>query len=321
MGQVTMSFEEYQTNLADLPKPEWLSRFETKAEETGYFESLGDNHSAAFFDEGKTLLVSFENIDTVLSRPDARPMAFHLIADHGWSALSILSDGDSWFRSPRIYAYFDRLVDDGFFEDFDNVVFYGEGACGYAAAAYSVAAPGSKVVALRPQATLDPRIANWDTRYRKQRRLNFTDRYGYAPDMIDAADTAYIFFDPEIAEDAMHAALFTKPNVTKLRMRHLGYQMERHLTQMKILPEMIFEAGEGILDEDVFYRAYRIRRRYLPYLRGLLKHLEADGRDGLTALYCRSVVRRTNRPMFRKKLDELLTTGIRLPEPLPVPAE
>lgn len=316
-----MSFEEYQTNLADLPKDEWLKNLENTAEETGYYESLGDNHSVAFFDEGKTLLVSFENIDTVLARPDARPMAYHLIADHGWSALTIMSDGDSWFRSNRIYAYFDRLVDDGFFEDFDNVVFYGEGACGYAAAAYSVAAPGSKVVALRPQATLDPRIANWDNRYRKQRRLNFTDRYGYAPDMIDAADTAYIFFDPEIVEDSMHAALFTKPNVTKLRMRHLGYQMEKHLTQMKILPEMIFEAGEGILDEDVFYRAYRIRRRYLPYLRGLLKHLEVDGRDQLTALYCRSVVRRTNRPMFRNKLDELVQAGIRLPEPLPIPAE
>lgn len=316
-----MSLEEYQANLADLPKEEWLNKLENQAEETGYYESLGDNHSVAFFDEGKTLLVSFENIDTVLSRPDARPMAYHLIADHGWSALTIMSDGDSWFRSPRIYAYFDRLVDDGFFEDFDNVVFYGEGACGYAAAAYSVAAPGAKVVALRPQATLDPRVANWDNRYRKQRRNNFTDRYGYAPDMIDAADTAYIFFDPEIAEDSMHAALFTKPNVVKLRMRHLGYQMERHLTQMKILPEMIFEAGEGILDEDVFYRAYRIRRRYLPYLRGLLKHLKHDGRDQLTALYCRSVVRRTNRPMFRQKLDALMEKGISLPEPLPIPAE
>ena len=78
-----MSLEEYQTNLADLPKEDWLNKLEAKAEETGYFESLGDNHSVAFFDEGKTLLVSFENIDTVLSRPDARPMAYHLIADHG----------------------------------------------------------------------------------------------------------------------------------------------------------------------------------------------------------------------------------------------
>lgn len=316
-----MVLEAYNENLAGLEKDQWMKKLEGLAEESGYFEHLGPDHSVAFFDEGKTLLVSFENIAWVLGRPEARPMAYHLIADHGWSALTLFSEGDTWFRSPRIYAYFDRLIDDGFFEDFDNVVFYGEGAAGYAAASYSVASPGAKVVTLRPQATLDPRIANWDKRYKHMRRVNFTDRYGYAPDMIDAADTAYVFFDPEITEDAMHAALFTKPNVTKLRMRHLGYQMEKHLIQMQILPEMIYEAGEGILDEEVFYRAYRIRRRYGPYLRSMLRHLDSTGRDQLTALYCRSVTRRTNRPVFRKKLQELEARGILLPEPATEPAQ
>jgi len=313
--------DAFNENLSGLNKDQWIGKLEDLADESGYFEPLGDMHSVGFFDEGKTLLVSFENIDTILDRPDARPMAYHLIAKHGWSALTLLSDGDTWFRTPRLYAYFDRLVDDGFFEDFDNVVFYGEGAAGYAAAAYSVAAPGAKVVALRPQATLDPSIANWDKRCKHMRRVDFSDRYGYAPDMIDAANTAYVFFDPEIVEDAMHAALFTKPNVIKLRMRHLGYQMEKHLTQMQILPEMIYEAGEGILDEDVFYRAYRIRRRYLPYLRGMLRYLESTGRDHMTAHYCRSVVCRTNRPMFKAKLDALEAKGVQVPEPMAIPAE
>ncbi|MEJ6745505.1 MAG: hypothetical protein QNK98_01850 [Yoonia sp.] len=51
------------------------------------------------------------------------------------------------------------MIDDGFFEDFYNVLFYGTHGGTYAAAAYSVAAPGCTVLALRPQATLDPRIA------------------------------------------------------------------------------------------------------------------------------------------------------------------
>lgn len=316
-----MALEEFGNSLVELDKDAWLERVGDMAEETGYFEPLGKDHGVAFFDEGKTLLVTFESIDAVLSRPDARPMAFHLIEKHGWSALTLFCEGETWFRNDRVFAYFDRLVDDGFFEDFDNVVFYGEGSCGYAAAAYSVAAPGSKVVALRPQATLDPRVTNWDKRYRHMRRTDFSHRYGYAPDMIDAADTAYVFFDPEVTEDAMHAALFTKPNVTKLRMRHLGEMLEKHLTQMKILPEMIYEAGEGILDEDVFYRAFRIRRRYLPYLRNTLKHLESMERDKLTAIYCRSVVRRTNRPMFRNRLEKLMAAGVQLPEPRAIPAE
>lgn len=315
-----MALEDFGKSLVELDKDQWIDRVGEMAEETGYFEPLGDDHAVAFFDEGKTLVVTFESLDAVLSRPDARPMAFHLVEKHGWSALTLFCEGETWFRAERIYAYFDRLVDDGFFEDFDNVVFYGEGSCGYAAA-YSVAAPGAKVVALRPQATLDPRIANWDNRYKHMRRVDFSHRYGYAPDMIDAADTAFVFFDPEEPLDAMHAALFTKPNVTKLRMRHMGSMLERHLTRMQILPEMIYEAGEGILDEDVFYRAWRIRRRYLPYLRGTLKKLDAMQRDKLTAMFCRSVVRRNNRPMFRQRLDRLIAEGVVLPEPLPIPAE
>ena len=63
-----------------------------------------------------------------------------------------------WFRYPKVHAYFNRLVDDGFFDDLDKVVFYGAGPCGYAAATFSVAAPGATVVAIQPQATLDPRV-------------------------------------------------------------------------------------------------------------------------------------------------------------------
>ena len=316
-----MSKDAFRANQAELEKEKWFETLENLSEETGYFERLGEKHSVAFFDEGKTLVVTFENSDAVLSRPDARPMAYHLIADHGWSARTLMSDGETWLRDPRVIGYFDRLVDDGFFEDFDNVVFYGEGSCGYAAAEFSVASPGAKVVALRPQATLDARIANWDVRYRHMRKVDFSHRYGYAPDMIDAAHTAYIFFDPEVMQDSMHAALFTKPNVTKLRMRHLGYHLEKHLLQMSILPEMIREAGEGVLDEDVFYRAYRIRRRYLPYLRNLLRRLESAERDRLTALFCWAVIRRANRPLFRKRLDDLLAKGVQLPELPAIPAE
>ena len=78
----------------------------------------------------------------------------------------------------------------GFFDDFDHVVFYGAGPCKYAAAAFSVAAPAATVDAIQPQTTLDPRITDWDDRYMKMRRTDFTSRYGYAPDMLDAAEQA-----------------------------------------------------------------------------------------------------------------------------------
>jgi len=108
----------------------------------------------------------------------------------------MISDGDTWFRDPQIFNFFDRLIDDGFFEEFDNVVFYGVGPCGYAASTFSVAAPGSTVVVVQPQATLDPRMTEWDDRFKHMRNTSFTNRFGYAPDMLDACAQAYVLYDP-----------------------------------------------------------------------------------------------------------------------------
>lgn len=63
-----------------------------------------------------------------------------MVKTRQWSSLSLISEGDTWFRDPAVYRYFDRLVDDRFFEGFDEVLFFGAGPCGYAAAAFSVCA-------------------------------------------------------------------------------------------------------------------------------------------------------------------------------------
>ena len=108
----------------------WYDRMDTLTEESGYFEPLGAHHYALFIDEGPVLLVSFERLSDILARPDQMPMASVIAAQQGWSHLALIADGDTWYRDPRVYRYFDRLVDDAFFEDFDRVVFYGAGAAG-----------------------------------------------------------------------------------------------------------------------------------------------------------------------------------------------
>jgi hypothetical protein len=161
------------------------------------------------------------------------------------------------------------LIDDGFFEDFYNVLFYGTHGGAYAAAAYSVAAPGCTVLALRPQATLDPRIAGWDTRYIAQRRHDFTHRFGYAPDMIDAVNHAYIVFDPLQRFDAMHAGMFTRSNVTALRCTGLGNRLDLALDAMEVHNDLIKGAMFKTLDLDMFNKAMRKRRDNPTYLRNL----------------------------------------------------
>lgn len=283
----------------------WIARMDEICEDSGYFEPLGSHHWAFFVDEGPTLLVTFETLESIRSNPRQMPMGCLLAESRGWSHLCLISEGETWYRDPRVYRYFDRLVDDAFFEDFDRVVFYGAAMGGYAACAYSVCAPGATVVAVQPRATLDPAVAGWDGRHRKQRRLCFTDRYGYAPDMIEGTGEVFVIHDPWQTEDAMHAALFTKPFVTKLRTPLFGDRVERTLAHMDVLPEVLFAAGEGRLDRLTFARLMRKRRTYGPYLKAILARVGATGHPMRETWICQSVTRRINAPRFRRRLSEL----------------
>ncbi|WP_458790845.1 hypothetical protein [Yoonia sp. MH D7] len=307
MNDMRLNFE---AELAGLEFDDWYDRIETLSDDLGYYEALGKNHCAAFLDAGTNLLVTFEAADYIRKyNANAEPRGFHYTRHEAWSHLAIISQTDSWFRDPAIYRYFDRLIDDGFFEDFDKVLFHGAHGGGYAAAAYSVAAPGCTVLALRPQATLDPRVAGWETRYIDQRRQNFTSRYGFAPDMIDAANHAFIAFDPLQRFDAIHAALFTRDNVTTLRCTGLGNRPDVALDAMGIHDEMIVSAMNKTLTEHSFINAMQARRNHIPYLRTLYTQMIKTGHPVLAANVCTYVLRQGDNPFFATKLQELREEG------------
>ncbi|MDH5528691.1 MAG: phosphoadenosine phosphosulfate reductase [Paracoccaceae bacterium] len=306
-------------DLRSLSEGQWFARIEEIGEEAGYFQRLGESHAAFFVDESPTLIVTFETVNSIRrSQPGQLPLGYHVAKGRKWSHLCLIARSDTWYRDPAVYAYFDRLVDDAFFEDFDQVVFYGAGMAGYAAAAFSVTAPGATVIAIQPQATLDPRIAGWDPRYTEMRRTSFTDRYGYAPDMTEGAGPVFVIFDPEQVLDAMHAALFKRSYTTLLPCRNLGREIDLALDTMRILPSILAAAATGHFDERLFRIFYRARRNYRPYLRSLLARLDADGRVPLAAILCRNVVNRLGATKFAARLaqleNELEMTGQRRPE-------
>ncbi|ASM72619.1 MULTISPECIES: phosphoadenosine phosphosulfate reductase [Roseobacteraceae] len=298
--------DTFNAELSGLTKGEWLTKLAGITEERGYFEPLGKRHFAAFVEQGTTLLVTFETIQGMRALSEAAvPLGWNMVRDHGWSHLCIGSDGDTWFRDEALYAYFDRLVDDGFFDEFETVVFYGAGPCGYAAAAYSVASPGATVLTIQPQATLDVRVTEWDDRFSDMRRTDFTRRYGYAPDMLDAAARAFVIYDPRESLDAMHAALFTRANVQKLRTRHMGDAIQTNMIEMDVLKPLLEQAATGALNDASFATLWRARRAYPPYLRNLLSSLEIDNRVQLIHSLCKNVTGRMNAPRFARKLKEL----------------
>ena len=283
----------------------WLQMIDDIGEEAGYFQRLGAKHWAYFVDESPTLLVTFESVDAIRANASQLPSGDAVARKHGWSHLCLIADGETWYRDAAVYRFFDRQVDDAFFEDFDNVVFYGAGMGGYAACAYCVTAPGASVLAISPRATLDPARAGWDKRDIAHRRLDFTSRYGYAPDMTEGAGQVFIAYDPDHAADAMHATLFARPWVTPLHTRHLKDQVEAALHQMAILPEMIATAAANKLSAQSFAQLWRARRKSLPYLKLLLAKAKSAKHPNREFKICNNVTRRLNAPLFRKRLVEL----------------
>ncbi|HMS94696.1 MAG TPA: phosphoadenosine phosphosulfate reductase [Tabrizicola sp.] len=287
----------------------WQHAMLSIARGDGDFLQLGDRHWAFFAEERPKLLVTYEDISSLRESDDLLPRHYALAKANGWSLMTILSDGETWWRDPAVFDYFDRLSDDGFLEAFDRVVIYGAGISGYAAAAFSIAAPGAELVLVAPRATQDPHRVGWDTRHRAARRIDFNDRYGYAPDMIESAEKVWLIHDPLNPPDAMHASLFLRPWVTPLLARHTGESTEDALSEMHALDRILEAVMERRFSPEFFAWLWRGRRSNADYLRAILAQARGTGHPKREAKICRSVMSRLNAPRFARRLAELTGEG------------
>ncbi|MCO6382414.1 phosphoadenosine phosphosulfate reductase [Oceanicola sp. 502str15] len=298
----------------------WRVTLDAHGAEQGAHVRLGEDHGALFTEDDEILLVTFEMADTIRDNGQgALPYGLQIAGREGCSQLCLYSETDGFFRSQDVFDYFDGLVDDGFFDEFDRVVFYGAGPCAYAAAAYSVCAPFSTAVLLAPLATLDPKLTAWDNRYPEMRRTDFTSRYGYAPAMLEAAEAAFVIHDPANARVAMHASLFRGANTHHLQARYLGNGLESELEDMGVLEPMLRAALRGKLTPAGFAHLYRDRHRHGPWLRRFIGGLNPTDRPWLTGLAARTALSRFDWPRFRKAFEAareaLAEQGRSLPPP------
>lgn len=296
------SIEIYDASEAETNE-DWLSIMDEIGEEAGYLEPLGGAHSAFFSDLGTVLLVSFETLSGIRDAGGGQmPLGYQIAAPRGWSSLSIIAHDETWFRDRFVFGYFDRLIDDAFFEDFDHVVFYGAGMGGYGATAFSVAAPGCTVLALAPQATLDTDLADWDRRFLKARRLDFTDRFGFAPDMTDGCAKVFLVYDPIQQVDAVHAAMFRGAHITKLRARHIGRDPQAELALIGVLRPLIEGACTNTLTGGSFYQLWRARRTHAQYLGRLAGRVQSQNNPKRLVKVLKAAVALVDHPQLRRAL-------------------
>lgn len=292
---------------AELSDAAWLDELRKIGEQSGTYSELGKDFSAVFVEQSRrVLLVSFETIFGIRSISETGlPLAFDMCERRDWSHLTLIAKQQNWYRDRKVFGFFDRLADLGYFDEFDQVIFYGAGMCGYAAGAFSVAAPGAKVIMVAPQATLSRSLTHWDDRFPSTRRLDFDDRYGYAPDMIEAAKQAIVIFDPDEVEDSMHASLFRGSNVIHYRYRRgSAGAIEADLRTMSMVSQLAEAAANDTLTPVSLAKRMRARRRHVPYLRALLSRVLAEDRPELTLRLCRAVLKEQPLPRFKHQLEQ-----------------
>jgi hypothetical protein len=302
-----MNIEAKDSLIDNAPEEEtraaWHDRLAEIGRQEGFFESLGDEHSALFAKRGKTLVVTFDNLDDAYDRGENRmPWGFNYTLSHGWSVLGMMAHGWTWYRDEAVFDFFDRLQRENFFDQFDRVVFYGASMGAYAASVFSSAVPGATVVCISPQATLDREIAPWETRYHKVWRRNFKNRYGYAPQMIGSAEKVYLFYDPTSTLDSMHAALFQGDNLVKLKCRFMGHRIASLWMAMGVLKPVVEGCIEGTLTRPKFYQLMRKRHETPRFQREMLNRLRDEKRYALTVRYCSAILSRRGAPKFRKEM-------------------
>jgi hypothetical protein len=285
--------------------PGWAEIARGLAGEKGFYTDNGA-HSFLYMPRGRTLVVTFDNLDIAMNkREDRRPWGFQFIEKQGWSMLGVMAGGWTWYRDPWVAQEFDRLAASGFFAQFERVVFYGASMGGYAACAFSAACPGADVVAISPQSTLDKAQVPWETRYKVAWDRDWSGKYGDAAEASRAARRVSILYDPYEPLDAGHAARFTGGNVVKLRTPLMGHRLGSSLHQMGILNPIILAALDGSLTEGGFYRRLRARRNFARYQRELFKRAVAGGHPALARQLGRWVLARGDNRYIRQEMAAL----------------
>jgi hypothetical protein len=228
--------------------PDWLERLSRLGAENGVFDRIGPRHAGLFLAPGrKRLLVTFDRSDAPWARrTDGLPAGVEVGHEGAWSVLSVISHGETWFRGSELARFFEALQTSGLWSRYPSVLFFGIGAdCGFAAAVYSRFAPGARVLAAAPVATLDPTEAPFERRFRAARRLEFRGPLGHGARALEAAGPSVVLYDPVDMAEAAQAALYASPNVLRVGLPFAGRDFDAILREGGGLAPLLDLLAEG----------------------------------------------------------------------------
>lgn len=242
------------------------------AGDSGGFVTVMSRHAALFYRRSDTLIVTFDNMKSRDLPAPAYPWGYRFVARAGYSHLGIVMvRRNDWFRHADVAAFFSDMRAKGFFDQFRRVVFYGSSMGGYAALAYSDAAPGCAVVAFDPQTSLDPAIVPFETRFRRGfARGDWTSPSSDAVVSAREAGRIVVFADPFFSIDAAHLRRLQGKNLIWAKCHWSAHSSARMLHMGGILGTVVQQAWDGALTESGFQVEYRKLRARQAFARMVL---------------------------------------------------
>jgi len=285
--------------------PRW-SEARRAAEASGGFFWEGPENALHYAPLSKRLVVSFDNILTVKEEGPRWPWGYDVLRDEmGCSVLGVMGAQRNWFRDDFVHDSFEALAEQSFFQQFDDILFYGASMGGFGALTYSRCAPGAHVLALGPQSTLDASIMPRETRWRWTQKLDWQGRFADAAGHLDAAGHVMIVSDPYFAPDQAHVARLVSDNVTLLRTPFMGHQLPNAFATMRILKPMLRAAIDGVLSPAMFYELFRARRDLPRYQHDLLMEAERRGKTRAAIRICEYTLKKRDAQNIARSLERL----------------
>ncbi len=291
---------------AEEPLHERFDEVRAHAATSGGFLWEGPENALMFEPRSKRLIVSFDNISIVREEGQRWPWGFKVMTEQmGCSVLGVMATQRNWFRQDFVHDAFEALRDQGFFEQFDQVLFYGASMGGYAALVYSQCAPDANVLAIAPQSTLDRNILPDDDRWGWTARLDWSGRFNDASDCLATARDAFIIYDPFFAPDVAQINRIKGDRITRLNAKFMGHQLPNAFHLMGILKPLLFAAAEGTLTPQLYYRLFRARRDLPRFQHDLLMHAEERGKIKSAIRVCEYTLKKRNARNIARSLERL----------------
>ncbi len=264
------------------------------------------HHCASFFPRSDRLVVSFDNVGSIHSRPPRLPWGHALAQELGWSHLGCMTKRNDWFRHKDMFALFRELRRTGFFKGYQEVVFYGASMGGYAAAAFSVVHPGARLVLMSPQSSLRKDLVPFEKRFKIGRELgDWTGPWADAGQTIQTAGQVQLFYDPYHFGDARQAARFAGENVVPYRSPFLGHKIPTQLRDMGLVKKVAMGAIRGELSVPQYHRMLRVRRQNVQLVERVLHRAINTGHYQPALTLLDGILRQDRSRKFAKLRPEL----------------